>query len=246
VLVDGTNGNTILKPVIGRLGTTDFTTSGGIIKHEKQGKRNIVLDVSMPKGSLRDILTLAMKGPPFMEGRIRLTTRIDIPPLHGKVSQKLMLDGNFQISEARFLHSKIQKKIDTLSRRSQGKPGDEEIVKVQSGMAGTFNLAHGVITFNSLSFDVPGAGVDLAGSYNLVKDNLDFHGTLMLQAKVSQTFTGWKRWALKPIDPFFAKQGAGTFLHIQVTGTSKDPQFGRDKGKKDDAPVETMRAKPSR
>jgi hypothetical protein len=155
-----------------------------------------------------------------------------------------MLDGNFEISEARFLQSKIQKKIDTLSRRGQGKPGDEEIVKVQSGMAGTFNLAHGVITFNSLSFDVPGAGVDLAGSYNLVKDDLDFHGTLMLQAKVSQTFTGWKRWALKPIDPFFAKQSAGTLLHIQVTGTSKDPQFGRDNGKKDEAPVATKRAKP--
>jgi hypothetical protein len=48
--------------------------------------------------------------------------------------------------------------------------------------------------------------------------------------------TGWKRWLLKPIDPFFASQGAGTLLHIQVVGTSKDPQFGRDKGSKDKDP----------
>ena len=90
-----------------------------------------------------------------------------------------------------------------------------------------------IITFRSLSFAVPGAGVDLTGRYDLDKDDLDFHGTLKLQAKISQTFTGWKRWALKPADPFFAKQGAGTLIHIQITGTSKDPQFGRDRGKKD-------------
>jgi len=43
--------------------------------------------------------------------------------------------------------------------------------------------------------------------------------------------TGWKRWVLKPIDPFFSKQGAGTLLRIQVVGTSKEPKFGRDRGK---------------
>ena len=34
-----------------------------------------------------------------------------------------------------------------------------------------------------------------------------------------------------------SKQGAGTLIHIQVTGTSKDPQFGRDRGKKDSEPA---------
>src|SRR5262249_6715019 len=33
VRVDGTNGDTILKPVKGSLGSTSFTTSGGIIRH---------------------------------------------------------------------------------------------------------------------------------------------------------------------------------------------------------------------
>ena len=42
--------------------------------------------------------------------------------------------------------------------------------------------------------------------------------------------SGRKRIALKPVDPFFAKKGAGTFLRIQVTGSSKDPEFGRDRG----------------
>jgi len=230
VLVDGTNGDTILKPVVGRLGKTEFTTSGGIIKRDKDRPKNISLNVSMPNGYLRDLLTLAMKGDPFMEGRIQMNSRIDIPPLKGKVSEKLRLDGTFEIKDARFLRSKIQNQIDTLSRRGKGKPGDETIVEVPSGMAGTFNLANSVLRLDSLSFAVPGAGVDLQGHYNLKSEEVDFHGALRLQAKVSQTFSGWKRWALKPVDPFFSKQGAGTLLHIQVTGTADEPHFGLDHG----------------
>jgi len=230
VLVDGTNGNTILKPVVGMINKTSFTTSGGVLKRETDRYRGISLDVVIPSGNLRDLLTLSMKGMPFMEGKIYLKTKIDIPPLSGKVKQKLQLDGIFRLTQAMFLRSKIQSQIDTFSRRGQGKPTDEEIVDVPSGLAGSFKLNNEVITFRSLSFAVPGAGVDLTGDYNIRADELDFHGTLRLQAKVSETMSGWKRWVLKPVDPFFAKQGAGTLIHIQVTGSSDSPKFGRDKG----------------
>jgi AsmA-like C-terminal region len=230
VLVDGTNGNTILKPVVARLGTTDFTTSGGVIRHEGNERRAISLDVSMPKGNLRDLLRLAMKGPPFMEGQIFLKTKINIPPLTGRVREKLELDGQFQISEGKFLRSTIQNQLDSLSRRGQGQPTSEEIDQVVSMMNGAFKLSNEVITFSRLSFQVPGANVNLAGDYDLDRDALEFHGALRLRAMVSQTMTGWKRWALKPADPFFAKQGAGTFLRIKVEGTSKEPKFGLDRG----------------
>jgi AsmA-like C-terminal region len=233
VLVDGTKGNTILKPVVGTLGKTTFTTSGAVIKHEADNHRTINLDVDMPKGNLRDLLTLAMKGKSFMEGQITLKTKIKIPPLSGKVKEKLMLDGQFEITNGKFLRSKIQDHIDTLSRRGQGQPKNLEIDEVVLGMAGTFNMENQKITFENLSFAVPGSGVDLAGSYDLEQDDLDFHGTLKLDAKVSETMTGWKRWLAKPLDPFFSKDGAGTLLHIQVVGSSKEPKFGRDKGPKD-------------
>jgi hypothetical protein len=232
-LVDGTNGDTILQPVKGTLGSTEFTTSGGILKREGDTRRTIRLDVSMPAGDLRDILTLAMRSPPFMQGQIFLKTTIDIPPLTGKVREKLLLEGQFEISRGRFLRSSIQKQIDSLSRRGQGQPQNEEIDAVVSVMGGRFKLENEVITFQSLSFAVPGAGVDLTGSYDLDQDALDFHGTLRLRATVSQTMTGWKRWSLKPVDPFFSKQGSGTLLNIQVVGTSKKPNFGRDRGDKD-------------
>ena len=231
VRVDGTSGDTILRPVNGSLGSTSFRTSGGIIKHESDVRRTISLNVSMPSGNIQDLLSLAMKGTPFMRGKIALNSKIDIPPLTGSVREKLLLDGQFQLSQAQFLKSTVQDQIDTLSRRGRGQPNNSDISGVVSLMAGKFTLANEMVTFESLSFAVPGSGVDLTGTYNLDRDTLDFHGTLRLQAKVSETMTGWKRWVLKPIDPFFSKQGAGTLLRIQVVGTSKEPKFGRDRGK---------------
>jgi hypothetical protein len=60
-------------------------------------------------------------------------------------------------------------------------------------------------------------------------DTVNFHGTLKLVARVSQTVTGWKHWALMPVDPLFAKNGAGTFLKIKIDGPPKQPKFGLDR-----------------
>jgi hypothetical protein len=230
VVVDGTNGNTHLKPVIATLGTTQFTSSGGVIKHDGDVRRTVSLDVKMPRGDLKDVLRLAMRGEPFMQGQLALKTKIDIPPLTSKVREKLVLDGEFEVLQGKFLRSSIQDQIDGLSRRGQGQPDNRQIDEVISYMAGEFNLENEVITFHNLAFGVPGAHVGLAGSYNLDGDVLDLRGSLRLAANVSQTMSGWKRWALKPVDPFFAKRGAGTFLKIKVDGTSREPKFGLDRG----------------
>jgi hypothetical protein len=155
-----------------------------------------------------------------------MKTRIDIPPLTSTVKQKIILDGNFTLRDAKFLKSTIQSQIDGLSRHAQGQPKNEEIDEVASNMKGSFHLENQVMTFRSLSFDVPGAGIALAGSYNLQDQGLDFKGTLKLQAKVSEMVTGWKSVLLRPVDPFFEKNGAGTFLHILVEGDARHPRFG--------------------
>jgi hypothetical protein len=235
VLVDGTNGNTVLQPVKAMLGSTRFTTSGGVIKHEGDKRRTISLDVLMPNGELRDLLLLAMKGTPFMEGTIALKTKIEIPPLTGTVRDKLLLDGSFRVSNGKFLKSRIQEKLDGLSRRGQGDPKNEGIDQVVSNMRGRFRLQNEVITFRNLTFGVPGASVDLAGDYDMDADLLDFRGALKLSAKVSQTMTGWKRWALKPVDPLLSKNGAGTYLPIKIEGSSRDPKFGLAFGGGDDS-----------
>lgn len=228
--VDGTNGNTELKPVHARLGKTNFVTSGVIVKHEGDKRKTISLDAHMPAGNLPDVLRLAMKGPSFMEGTLKLDTHIEIPPLSGKVKEKLMLDGKFDVTNGKFLKSTIQDQIDNLSRKAQGRPKDEEIDEVVHRMTGDFHLDDQVLTFRSLAFAVMGAAVNVNGDYDMGHDALDIHGAVSLDAKVSQTQSGWKRWVLKPIDPFFSKHGAGTFLKIKIEGSSKKPKFGLDKG----------------
>ncbi|HET9132125.1 MAG TPA: hypothetical protein VFO86_14310 [Terriglobia bacterium] len=232
VHVDGTNGDTSLKPVIGTLGATTFTTSGTLIKNDSLSRRTIHLEVTMPKGDLRDLLRLAMKGDPFMEGQVALKTKIDIPPLTGTVREKLRLDGVFEVTRGKFFKSHIQDQIDSLSRRSQGQPDNWNIDEVVSQMGGRFRLENQVIRFEPVSFSVPGSGIDLTGSFDLDRDVLDFQGTLRMQAKISQTMTGWKHWMMKPLDPFFSKLGAGTLLNIRVAGTMENPTFGLNRGQR--------------
>src|SRR5260370_42489938 len=104
-------------------------------------------------------------------------------------------DGSCEVSDGGFLRRAIQDQSDGLRRRGQGQPTNPQIDEVISRMTGDFTLENEVITFQSLAFSVPGARVRLAGGYDLDRDALDFHGALRLRATVSQTMTGWKRWA---------------------------------------------------
>jgi hypothetical protein len=68
----------------------------------------------------------------------------------------------------------------------------------------------------------------MTGRYSLDGNTFDFHGRLKMDAKLSQMTTGWKSILLKPVDPFFAKHGAGTELPFKITGTRDEPHFGTD------------------
>jgi hypothetical protein len=99
---------------------------------------------------------------------------------------------------------------------------------VASDFAGKFVLGDGVMTFSNLTFEVPGASVYLDGTYALHNQEIDFQGSLRLQATLSQLTTGWKSALLKPFNKLFEKEGAGTFVPIKITGTGSDPHFGLD------------------
>jgi hypothetical protein len=80
-------------------------------------------------------------------------------------------------------------------------------------------------------FAVPGAQVHLDGSYALRREVLAFKGNLLLDAKVSQTVSGWKSLLLKIADPLFSREGGGSSIPIKIEGTRDDPKFGLDMGR---------------
>lgn len=227
-LVDATNGNTTLHPVMATLGGTNFTASGGIIKREADQPRAISLDVSMTNGNLHDVLLLAMKQPPALEGRLALQAKVDIPPLAGKVEEKLIVDGHFQVLQGHF----HQSQLNSLLQRTLGQHGDADPDPAIVRMTGAFHLENALIHFRELSFAIPWANLDMAGDYNLESDAVDLDGRVKVQPAISDLVTGWKRLVLRPVDKFLGKKAAGALLHIRVTGTSKSPQVDLNFGRK--------------
>jgi hypothetical protein len=133
----------------------------------------------------------------------------------------------------------MQQKLDNMSKRSEGRPKEVEDAgsgdhsdDVATAMKGAFHLREGMLALSQFGFQIPGAGVFLDGTYNLPQEDLDLHGRLEMQAKLSQVTTGFKSFLLKAIDPLFSKNGKGTVLPIKITGPVKHPSYGLDLGHK--------------
>jgi hypothetical protein len=234
-IVDGTNGDTLLQPVVARFNKTVLVTNGAVEGTPGKPGKTITLDVSTTQARIEDMILLAVKADPALTGDIKLKTKFVLPAGPLPVSDKLFLDGSFEIDSAHFTSSNIRQKVDTLSNKSQGQNKDTDPNEnVASQMHSKFRMKDGVITFDGLAFSVPGAQINLDGTYALNGEQMDMHGTIAMQAKLSQMTTGVKSLLLKAADPFFSKNGHGTVLPIKITGSVDHPSYGLDFHHKDD------------
>ena len=227
VVVDGTNGNTYIQPAEARLGETPIRVTGGVVKAEDRRGRTVDLATHIENGRLEDVLALVVDGAPAMSGRLDLDASLLIPPGPTPVVEKMSLEGRFRLGRTRFRSRAVQAKLDELSRRAQGRPGDDDVARVVSAFTGRFRMADGVIAFPSLRFTVDGARVDLAGRYTVRGQRLHFDGRIRLDAGVSRMVTGRKRWLLRPFDGLFRRDGATEFP-IRIRGSVQKPEFGVD------------------
>ena len=230
-LIDGTNGNTRLEQIEASFLRSHLIAKGAVLDAPKgQHGRTVSLDINMDKARLEDVMTMAVPTPkPPMAGALRLTTKFLLPPGETDVSERLRLDGRFKITSGRFTNYDVQGKINELSKRGRGKTDEKKVVQVASDFDGRFKLGGGSLQLPDLRFEVPGATVELAGSYALKPQTLAFKGKLLIDANVSDTMTGWKRWLFKPADTIFKRSdGSGSVIPIQIKGTRNDPKFGMD------------------
>jgi hypothetical protein len=228
-IVDGTNGDTTLERVVGELGASKITAKGAIVNVEGVRGRRITLDTTTTGGRLEDFVALTTRVPASpLTGTVNVKATLDIPPGEPEVIRRMRLDGTFEVARAKFTSKTIQARVDELSRRGQGRPKDDAIDDVASNLRGSFLMSDARMTLRTLTFSVSGAQVRLTGHYGVESERLDFKGTLRLQAKVSQTQTGWRSILLKVFDPMFDGKGAGTILPITIGGTRDQPKFGVD------------------
>ena len=238
--VDGTNGDTWLHPVRATLGQSRFTAEGEIVGIPPEslpsgitrpGGRQIALNVIIDRQRMEDFLRLTSKSTaPILTGKLTVRTALEIPPGPEPVPEKMKLNGNFLLEDAAFTSTKVQNDVGALSMRGQGDPKDAKNAggQVRSAIESTFTMADGVITLPNLKYTVPGAEIDLKGTYAVEGGKLNFKGTARTEATVSQMVGGWKGLLLKPADKLFKKDGAGTLVPIHVDGTEQDPHFGVD------------------
>lgn len=238
-IVDATNGDTHLDPVHATLGHSRIIARGQVVRALSHAGgvlhsvgHDIDLNVDVKDGKIEDFLHLTSHdATPLLTGSLGVTSTVHIPPGKEAVQERLALKGQFTLADVQFSSDKVQSRIEELSLRGQGRPHDVKNPNhddVQSTMQSDFQMANGVITLPNLVFTVPGAHIDLNGTYKLEGGLLGFIGVAKMQATVSKMVGGWKGILLKPADHFFKKDGAGTEVPIHVAGTYKNPEFGVD------------------
>jgi len=232
-IVNGTDGDTRLEHIDARFLDTRILAVGDV-RHTPEGEgREVVLDITIEDSRLEDVLRLAVNTPdPVMTGALAMETGFRLPPGDIDVVDKLELDGAFTITEGRFTDAAVQQQINGLSQRARGDApqNGQRAAAVTSDFSGRFQLGDGSLRLTPVTFDIPGAVVELNGRYGLQPGTLAFAGNLYMDARVSETMSGWKSFLLKAVDPLFRRDGR-TVVPLKVGGTREKPSFGLDMGR---------------
>jgi hypothetical protein len=229
-VVDGTNGDTLLEHVEARLNESLVVARGSVVRTEDVKGRHISMDVEIDQARIEDLMRLAVRASrPPLTGRVDVVTKMVLPAGDADVIDRLQLQGRFRLARARFANVDVQKKIATLSMRAQG---DEDGVpdgrSVVSNLSGRFVLRDSTLRFDDLTFSVPGAVVQLAGTYDLRRETIEMSGHLLTDATLADMTSGIKSLLARVAQPFFRREGGGSRLPIKIAGPRAKPSFGLD------------------
>jgi hypothetical protein len=209
---------------------TAVNSAGVIEGHAGEKGKTASLELAVREGRIQDILFMFVREPRApLAGVVSFTAKTTIPPGQRPFLRKVELQGDFGIDNARFTSSNTQQKVEKLSERARGEKKDDKDAddpeSVLSDLKGHVVLKNGTATFTNLSFTVPGAIASLHGTFDLITQRIDLHGTLQMQAKLSDATSGVKSFLIKALDPFLKKNHPGVPLPISITGTYAHPSY---------------------
>ena len=186
--VDGTRGDVLLDDVDATLGESRIRAHGSVSSTPGAKGRTVPLTVTMKDARFEDLLRLVGQGRRAADARpARHRHRVRAAAgARGRAATAARCGAASRFAAGRFASDTAQNKIDELSRRGRGEPGNAEVSNVISAFGGAFTLRDGVLRLPGLRFSVQGARVDLDGRYSLRDQGLDFTGALRLDAPVSQ------------------------------------------------------------
>jgi len=224
-VVDGANGTTHLESVDATLFRTQVHVTGDVVNLPGPAGFDIRLQAAVRGGRIEDILRLALDGRPPFSGAMLLSASIRVPAGETPVRDRLELNGRFGLQQVTFTDGDVERKLTELSRRGQGKDPDAPAAPAVSNFLGDFQLANGRMELEDLAFTLPGAAVELSGTYRLPTQTMAFEGQLRTEAVLSNVVGGFKSLFIKPFDWMFKHGGTGAVIPIAISGTREHPKF---------------------
>ncbi len=129
--------------------------------------------------------------------------------------------GDFATASGHFHNPKTQGMLNHLSESAQGESKREQGMdsqSVASSLKSHIVVKGGVAHIQNLLLKAPNTLARMDGTFNLISKEIDMHGTLKTDGKLSDTQSGLKAFAVKIITPFLKKQHA-TVVPFQMKGT---------------------------
>jgi AsmA-like C-terminal region len=236
--VDATNGDTNLSNVAATLAHSHFNVRGKILRIQNApgskapNGHDINLTTVSNSSRIEDFLRLTSNKPTsLLTGTTAFNATFHLPPGPAHVHERMQINGNFHLTDAHFTNQTVQKVIMELSLRGQGNPDEIKTTDpytIDSAISGDLHITNGLVTLPNLAYTVPGAAIDMKGTYLLDGGTLNFDGSAKLDAPISKLIGGKFGKFLKPADKFLKKEGAGTFVPIHITGNRESPHFAID------------------
>lgn len=220
--VNGLNGDILIRSLDARTGATTVHAAGGIVGSPKVTN----LDLSVDDGRAQDILRPFLHGDVPVTGPVILRSHAYVAPATQgqKFLERLRMIGSFDIPREHITNPAAERKLTDLSQRARvphppASEAEGAAPDVISQLAGQVQIRNGIAYARRLDFHMPGAAVDLNGTFNLRNRSTHLVGHLRMQSDISHLSTGFKSLLLKPLAPFFKKQGVAAVLPIAITGS---------------------------
>ncbi len=236
-VVNAENGDVFLQNVNANFRGTNIWTAGNISGQVGQAGKTTSLTMASKDGRIQDLLLLFTQSPQApMSGVVSFNAKVSVPPGKEPFLNKLELQAVFGINGGNFTKSDTQAGVNSLSQGALGDKNhktendDSDSRNVLSDLKGHVVLRNGIAMFSDLSFGIPGASAEMHGTYNLISEKIDLHGTLKTVAEISKTTHGIKSLMLKVLDPLFKNKPGGYLARVKITGTYDHPEFGLDLG----------------
>jgi hypothetical protein len=145
--------------------------------------------------------------------------------------KRLTMTGAFEVPGERLTDTATERKLTAFSQRAQGvsTQDDPELEPgVISNIVATVSIRNGTAHMSRLTFQVPGATVRLAGTFDLQSQDVHMSGDLRMQSDISHVTTGFKSILLKPLAPFFKRKKAGAVVPVAVSGSPQHYKVGQN------------------